>query len=130
GEGPSPGGPGQAGDRLRAAGQGVLLRGVPAGDGGSADAALRVAQRRQLGRLLGAGGGLDSCGRGPSLRDYRQPTGAPGDGRLAVFAGAPTVGVCLPAEVRGVLEPDRAVVEGAAVAGPEGAARRELGTRG
>ena len=40
---------------------------------------------------------------------------------------APAVGVRLPADVRGVPEPDRAVVEGAQVAGVEGAAVRDLG---
>lgn len=34
---------------------------------------------------------------------------------LAVRAGAPTLGVCLPAEVRGVSEPDRTLVESSAV---------------
>ena len=51
----------------------------------------------------------------------------PGDRRAAVPPGPPAVGVRLPAEVRGVPEPDRAVVEGAAVAGAEGAAVRDLG---
>ena len=49
----------------------------------------------------------------PGLRGAGQPAGAPGDRRAAVRAGAPAVGVRLPAEVRGVPEPDRAVVEGA-----------------
>src|SRR5271157_1922148 len=44
-----------------------------------------------------------------------------------VLAGPPAVGVRLPAEVCGVSEPDRAVVEGIAVAGVEGSAVRDLG---
>src|SRR5262249_35695468 len=54
----------------------------------------------------------------------RQPGRPPIDGRPLVLAGAPAVGVRLPAGGRGVPEPDRAVVEGAAVAGAEGPAVR------
>ena len=54
------------------------------------------------------------------LRDPRQPERPPGDRRAAVLPGPSALGVRLPAEVRRVPEPDRAVVEGAAVAGAEG----------
>src|SRR5436853_6203448 len=55
--------------------------------------------------------------------DYRSPRG-PWTGWRP---GPPPVGVRLPAEVRRVPEPDRAVVEGAAVTGPEGPAVRNVG---
>src|SRR5262249_42674755 len=74
----------------------------------------------QLDRLPGAGRGV-GAGRGrDGVCDPRQPGGPPGDRHAVVLAGPPAVGVRVPAGGRGVPEPDRAVVEGAAVAGAEG----------
>ena len=113
-EGQPPRRAGQAGDRLRAPRQGLHLRRLPPGDRRGADPPLRQPQRGELGRLPRAGRGVGP-GRGRAgLRDRRQPAGPPGDRRAAVPPGASAVGVRLPAEVRGVPEPDRAVVEGAA----------------
>src|SRR3712207_3598731 len=61
------------------------------------------------------------------LRHPRQAERAPGHGRAAVHAGAPALGDGLPAQVRRLSQPDRAVVEGAALAGPEGPTLRDLG---
>ncbi len=116
-----------AGGRLRPARQGVHLRRLPPGHRRGADPALRQPVGGQLGRLPGAGRGLGPGRCRAGLRDRRRPPGAPGHRRAAVEPGAPAVGVRLPAEVRGVPEPDRAVVEGAQVAGVEGPAVRDLG---
>lgn len=46
----------------------------------------------------------------------------PSHRRLALRAGPPALGVCLPAQVRRLLELDRAVVEGLALVGAQGQA--------
>ena len=86
---------------------------------------LRRAHHRQLaglpglGGLPGADGPLGPRRGGDRLRHRGQPLDAPGGGRSAVQSGPPALGVRLPAGaktlVRGVPEPDRAVVEGAAL---------------
>lgn len=65
---------------------------------------------------------------GSSTRCWKPP-GAPGHRRFIVRVVAPAVGVRDPAEVRGAPQPNRAVVEGAEVAGAEGAAVRDVGRR-
>src|SRR4029453_4603903 len=81
--------------------------------------ALPQPQPRLLGGLPGGGRALAAGRERAGLRHPRQLERAPGHGRAAVHAGAPARGDCLPAH--------RAVVEGVALAGPEGPALRDLG---
>ncbi len=46
----------------------------------------------------------------------------------ALLAGVPEVGVCVPAQVRRLSEPDRTVVEGIAQPRVQGQVLRDLGT--
>ena len=116
-----------AGDRLRAARQRLHLRRVPPSDRRGVHPSLRRAHHRPLGGFPGADGPVAARRGGGGLRDPGQPLGAPGGGRAAVQSGPPALGVRVPARLRGVPEPDRSVVEDAALAGAEGPPLRDLG---
>ena len=121
---PEAGGP--AGDRLRSARWGLRLRCVPPRDRRGPHRAYLEPDHGQLGRLPGAGRGLDAGGSS-GLRDRRQPQHRTARPTCRCSAGASALGVRVPAQVCRVPEPDRAVVEGAALAGAEGSPLRDLG---
>src|SRR5205823_14728406 len=77
--------------------------------------------------LPGAGRGVSAGGGRAVLRHPGQPGQPPGAGRAALLPGAPALGVRVPAEVRALPEPDRALVEGAAQPRAPGAALRDVG---
>src|SRR5262249_31845406 len=76
------------------------------------------------------GGWLAAGGGGARVRGAGQPQHAPRRRRAAVLAGPPALGVRLPARVRGVPQPDRALVEGPALARLQGPALRDVGRAG
>ena len=107
---------GQAGGRLRpAAARGYVFGAFRPATGEALTAPYPSRGRGQLGRLPGAGRGVGPGGGRAGLRDRSTTCRRHRATDVLLFcAGAPAVGVRLPAEVRGVPEPDRAVVEGAA----------------
>ena len=82
---------------------------------------LRWALDRELRGLLGAGGDVARSHHRTRLRGVGQPGCPPRPGCAAVGAGSPPLGVRLSTEVRCLPEPDRAVVEGVALLGAQGA---------
>src|SRR4051794_1066415 len=118
----------QAGDRLRPAWRcRVRLWRAAAGDRRGSHPDLRASHHGQLGRLPEHGRGLDRSGGRASLRRARQPQHPPRARRAAVQPAASALGVRVPAHLRRLPEPDRALVESAALAGAEGPPFRSLG---
>src|SRR5215211_3714161 len=119
--------PGPAGDRLRPARQGLRLRRLLPRNWRRSHPALPGPWGCQLGRLPGGGRELAAAGHRAGLCHRRQPEQPPWRRRAAVHAGAPALGDGVPAEIRRLPQPDRAVVEGAARARLGGTALRDLG---
>src|SRR5215208_51638 len=121
------GGPRPAGDRLRPAWQGLHLRCLLSCDGGRFHPALPGPGHRQLGSLPGGGRRLAAATGRAGLRHRRQSRQPPRPRRAALHAGAPALGDGVPAEIRRLPQPHRALVEGAALAGSRRPALRDLG---
>ena len=117
----------QAGDRLWPARQGLHLRCVPPRHRRGLHASLSRPRQRPLGGLPGGGRELAPERDRAGLRHPGQPELPPRHGRAAVPAGASALGDGVPAQVRRLSQPDRAVVEDPALAGAGGPALRDLG---
>src|SRR3954466_6751173 len=81
----------------------------------------------QLGRFPERGRGLDRSGERARLCNPRQPQYPQRAGRAAVQPAPSALGVRLPAQVRGLPKPDRALGEDPALLGAEGPTLRALG---
>jgi transposase len=89
--------------------------------------ALSRPRHQQLGDVPGPGRGLGAGGGRAGLRHRRQPGQPPRPRRAAVHAGASALRDGVPAEIRRLPQPDRAVMEGAALLRPSGTPLRDLG---
>src|SRR6201985_2246171 len=119
---------GQAGHRLLPArgGRPRVWR-LSAGYGGRAHRRLCRPHHRELGGFPRQGRGLDRPFGRAGLRRYGQPQHPQRDRRAALRSGPPALGVRIPAQVCGLPEPDRAVVEDPALFGSQRAPLRDLG---
>lgn len=70
---------------------------------------------------------MDSSRGGAGLRHSGQSVHASGDGCVVVLPGPPTLGIRLPADLCGLFELDRTLVEDVALPGVQGTAFRDLG---
>ena len=119
---------GQAGDRLRPARQRATSS-APSGrrPGRPSPLTYERPHHRQLGRLPRRRSRPGSIPRSSGSTPCSTTSTSTAPPTCCCSPAAPALGVRVPAQVRGLPEPDRAVVEGAALAGPEGAPLRDLG---